>query len=503
MVTVLASFGSAAGMPSLSATSSSVFGRLTGKRQANEVLGEEPFEVSTESTRSKFPNGHRRESSILSLTSSVTDLGHNVRRSVSLRSHRTTPSGSSLSHKPRFPSSGNLLNSSLTTSPVEDDEPQPLPQAPPPNRSRGKLSISARSLSSRFKSTDTLPTLSHLDQVDSTADRPPTAVDASKTPFMLAAPAVPKRAPPERPNLQPQSSFARDISSSHGPTNGATLQPAVTAGGYNPHAVYQQVHETSHKRMATIDYLRKVHEGNVFYFGTLHYSPAALQALTSLHPLKMGRRANNYLVLGYSLPVLLDLNSSTPMEYLKALSALLQEFETYQNLSGFDSSGSTISRGRVGQMLKSGMGLGNRASKGRRASATTDSISLSAQNADLLGLPKSSTDATSPQEGPSPISASGHDFQHLVTPHLPFDPDFSTTFATLCDTLIDTYAKLLHLVSSPDVCAPGVGEAFAKADKAIRKILVSNVMREFEDNTRGGVKGEVAGLGRLVLGGLM
>ena len=90
-----------------------------------------------------------------------------------------------------------------------------------------------------------------------------------------------------------------------------------------------------------------------------------------------------------------------------------------------------------------------------------------------------------------------------MTPHLPFDPDFSTTYATLCDTLIDTYAKLTDLVSTPDACVPGVGEAFAKADKAIRKILVANVVREFEDSTRASVKSEVAGLGRLVLGGLM
>lgn len=86
---------------------------------------------------------------------------------------------------------------------------------------------------------------------------------------------------------------------------------------------------------------------------------------------------------------------------------------------------------------------------------------------------------------------------------MPFEPDFTTTFATLCDTLIDTYARLLDLVSSPEQCSVGVGEAFAKADKAIRKILVANVLREFEDATRAGVKGEVAGLGRLVLGGLM
>ncbi|KAK3710067.1 hypothetical protein LTR37_010498 [Vermiconidia calcicola] len=501
----------------LKIVTSSVFGRLTGKRQtAEQQLGEKrlspPLEVPAESDKSKLINGHKRESSILSLTS-VTDLGHNVRRSVSLRSHRTQPSSGSGSgsgvfgHTPRFPSSGNLITSPLTTSPVEDEEPQSLPHPPssvPPTPRRAKLSMSARSLSSKFKSTDNLPTLSQPGYLESTAERPTTAVEIPKNSHssMLAAPAAPKRAPPDRPILHPQASFTRDISSSHG-TNGISLQPPATVGSHNPQTIYQQIHETSAKRMATVEYLRKVHDGNIFYFGTWHYTPSSLQSIPSMHPLKTGRRANNYLVLGYSLPALLDLNSGSPLEYLKALSALLQEFETYQSLSGFDTSGNSISKGRMGQMLKSGMGLGNRTGKSRRTSTATESVSITTPSPDYLGLPRSATEATSPQEYPSPINASGHDFQYLVTPHLPFDADFNTTYATLCDTLIDTYGKLIDLVPSPDMCGPGVGEAFAKADKAIRKILVSNVMREFEDTTRANVKGEVAGLGKLVLGGLM
>lgn len=525
-------------MPSLS-SSSSVFGRLTGKKQQQQQQGPDTQQsagagsnVSSEETavsppslplatvaegegvgieKSKFQhNGHhRRKSSILSLTSSVSDIGHNVRRSASLRSHRTQPSSGSGTFGHRFASSGNAITSPLTTSPVEDDEQdlQALPPTPGTQRPRGKFALATRSLSQKFKSTDTLPTFSRQDQDEPLPDRPPTAIEISKTPSMVTAPAVPKRAPPDKPPLQPQASFtsaaSRDISSSHG-MNGGPLQHAQTnpgsvAGAYNPYSIYQQIHETSAKRMATIDYMRKVHEGNIYYFSTLHYSPAALQSLPSLHPLKMGRRANNYLVLGNSLPALLDLNSGSAMEYLKALSALLQEFETYQNLSGVDTTGNSLSRGRMGQMFKSGMGLG--IGKARRASTATDAIALP-PNGDMLGLPKSGVDPHSPLES-SPVNASGHDFLHLVTPHLPFEPDFTTTFATLCDTLIDTYARLLDLVASPDQCSVAVGEAFGKADKAIRKILVANVLREFEDTTRASVKGEVAGLGRLVLGGLM
>lgn len=518
-------------MPSISASSSSVFQRLTGKRPPQEIHGSgtdsPPFEPPPQGDRNRLLDGHKRESSILSLTSSVSDLGHNVRRSVSLRSHRTQNSsgGSSIGHRSRYPSSSNLLTKSppLTlTSPVEAHEP-PQPEtprrqhtAPHQPRSHGKLSTSARSLSHRFKSTDTLALGLGIgpDQTNSAADDPPPvpAIEPLKTPtFMLAAaPSIPKRPPPDRPTLSSQNSFGRDVSTSHSVANGAPLQPSstasvVTSGHGNPNSIYQTIQETSTKRMATIDYLRKVHEGNIFYFSTLHYTPSGLNSnIPSLQTHKLARRATSYLLLGYSLPLLLDLNAGSPLEYLKTLSALLQEFETYQNLSGYDGSGSSLSRARVGQMFKSGMGLGKGSAMrtGRRQSATTDSIALDTHKLNMLGLPQSGADAGSPQDVPSPIS-SGHDFHHLLTPHLPFDPDFGTTFATLCDTLIDTYASLLSQISGPDICTPAVGEAFAKADKAVRKILVSNVVQEFENSTRQGVKGEVAGLGKLVLGGLM
>lgn len=440
---------------------------------------------------------HRRESSLLSLTNSVSDIGHNVRRSVSLRSHRSQHSGS-FTHKARYPSSGTHIPSSLSPSPTHTATYPP----PRPPGSRGKLSVSGRPFSQKTKSFENVhnvgPTI--LDGVD---DRPPlTAVEPPKTPFsMLVAPFGShglKRQESERPSLASQPSFIREVpptrdgaQSQHAPS----VQTVTSTGGQNPHAVYQQIHDTSAKRMATIDYLRKVHEGNLYYLSTLHYTPAQIASLPSQHAYKLGRRATNYLLLGYSLPALLDLNSGSPLEYLKALSALMQEFETYQSLSPNDGF-SSLSRGRVGQMFKHSMGLG----KGRRASTATDSLAI---DTNMLSLPTSASSASSPQDIPSPVNYSGHEFQHLLTPHLPFDPDFGTTFATLCDTLIDTYANLLNLVTGPEVCGLAVGEAFAKADKAVRKILVANVMREFEDSTRAGIKGEVAGLGKVVLGGLM
>nr|POE52054.1 hypothetical protein CFP56_52435 [Quercus suber] len=516
--------------------SSGVFGRLTGKRQQGQTLpyanassasalsaspvtspstdtitGPPPDDVPELERRQTTGTSHRRESSILSLTNSVTDLGQNVRnvrRSVSLRSHRTNPSTSSTSsvrpaNYPRNPSMSNVNNlpSQLVESPELEQEQDPVHTSPIPPRSRGKLSISARSFSNRFKSTDTLPILSP----ESAEDPPPVPqIESNRTTTgAMLAPTQPRRPPPEKPVLTSQQSFSRDPASSFGtglplPHNLATANLNVN-GSYNPTAIYQNIHETAAKRMATIEYMRKVHDGNVFYFSTLHLTSATLGTMSSLQQHKLGRRATSYMVLGYSLPALLDMNSGTALEYLKAFSALLQEFETYQSLMGFDSSGSSLSRGRVGQMFKSSMGLGTRSGKARRTSAATESVAIDPKL--MLGAPSLSNDPTSPLDIPSPVL--GHEFQHLLTPNLPFDPDFSTTYATLCDTLVDTYAKLVDLVTGPEMCTPSVGDAFIKADKSVRKILVSNVIREFDDTTRANVKGEVAGLGKLVLGGLM
>lgn len=97
----------------------------------------------------------------------------------------------------------------------------------------------------------------------------------------------------------------------------------------------------------------------------------------------------------------------------------------------------------------------------------------------------------------------GEEYTHLLTPSLPFDPDFYETFATLCDVLIDCYTKLMSLIPTPRDCTPAVAEMFTKVDGKVRKIIVQGVVKEFEDSSRMGVKGEIAGVGKAVLGALM
>ena len=206
-----------------------------------------------------------------------------------------------------------------------------------------------------------------------------------------------------------------------------------------------------------------------------------------MHYSKLGRRASNYLLLGTSIPPLLDMNSDNPLDYLRSLAALLAEYDTYQQLNNPD--GSVGARGRMGAMFKSGM----RGVKGRRSSsAAIESLSESVESAQLDSLPL-----------PPVSSGNLPEFTYLQTPSLPFDPDFDTAFATLSDILIDTYSGVVQLLPNTESVGPGVGEAFGKADKILRKVLVQNAVQELGDTTRREVRSEIGGLGRLVLGGLM
>lgn len=224
---------------------------------------------------------------------------------------------------------------------------------------------------------------------------------------------------------------------------------------------------------------------------------------------KLSRRAVNYLLLGLSLPPILDV-SSTPFEYMRALNALLLEFEAYQQVHPPDgSSSSSLARARIPQMFKRAAHAGT---KTRRASSATE-IGLPMQTSDPSDL-KSAANNISPANAAAasmisfPLTESsdllpGEEYTYLLTPSLPFEPDFFETFATLCDVLIDCYTRILTLVSSPSTCTVGLGELFSKADAKLRKIMVAGAVREFEDASRNNVKNEVSGVNRVVLGGLM
>ncbi|KAH6674097.1 hypothetical protein B0J14DRAFT_31255 [Halenospora varia] len=289
----------------------------------------------------------------------------------------------------------------------------------------------------------------------------------------------------------------------HGSAGGQlTYAPLQPPSPTLENITYQHIQETSSKRISTLDYLRKAHEGRVYWFNTLLFNKPDLQRMPYFDNRKLARRATNYLLLGLSLPTVLDLNASTSLEFLKTLNALLAEFESYQQIHPPDGS-SSLSRGRFPQMFKRATGTG---SKGRRTSSAAE-IGLpmgndSSDSKSMGGNSSGGSSATTVPIGETDLLP-GEEYTYLLTPSLPFDPDFYETFATLCDVLIDCYTKLMSLVSSPRECNPTMAEMFTKADARVRKIIVQGVVKEFEDSSRVGVKSEVAGVGRVVLGGLM
>ncbi|KAH8821007.1 hypothetical protein F5884DRAFT_70842 [Xylogone sp. PMI_703] len=266
---------------------------------------------------------------------------------------------------------------------------------------------------------------------------------------------------------------------------------------------YQHIQEMASKRMQTLYYLRKVHEGRVYWFNTVLFNKNDLQRMPYFEPRKLARRATNYLLLGLSLPVVLDINASSPLELLRTLNALFAEFESFQQVHPPDGSASSLTRGRFPQMFK----RSNVAGAGRRRTSSAADIGLpmGSENADSKssnGGISAGTSTTAVPLGEADLLP-GEEYTHLLTPSLPFDPDFYETFATLCDVLIDCYTKLMALIPAPRDCTPVIAELFTKMDARVRKIIVQGVVKEFEEGSRVGVRGEIAGVGKVVLGALM
>lgn len=136
------------------------------------------------------------------------------------------------------------------------------------------------------------------------------------------------------------------------------------------------------------------------------------------------------------------------------------------------------------------------------------STQLPASNTSAPGAASFSTTSAFPMPGPqdaanSTLTPNEGPYTHLITPPLPFAPDFYTVFATLCEVLIDVYQRLLQLLSGPDTCTPGLSEMFTKVDARIRKVMVGGILKEFETSSRDNAKKELMSVQRVVLGGLM
>lgn len=211
-------------------------------------------------------------------------------------------------------------------------------------------------------------------------------------------------------------------------------------------------------------------------------------------PRKLSRKATNYLLLGVSLPVVVDLYSANASEFVRSLNLLLAEYDSFQQLHN-----DSASRNRIPNMFR------RPGVKSRRSTSNTDVHSIAE---DSLGGPSPGGLNTAPASVMNFAASEsdlfpGEEYTHLLTPALPFEPDYFETFATLCDVLIDCYTRLLDLLPTPRECPPSLAEQFSKMDSKIKKLIFQGVVKEFEDHSRSNVKTEVANIGKVVLSGLM
>ncbi|KAF3760587.1 hypothetical protein M406DRAFT_268335 [Cryphonectria parasitica EP155] len=289
------------------------------------------------------------------------------------------------------------------------------------------------------------------------------------------------------------------------------MLPPPSAGALQGESsmVHQHIQEMANKRISTLEYLRKAHEGRVYWFNTVLFDKPDLARMPYFDNRRLARRATNYLLLGLSLPTVIDLNSNTPMEFLRTFNLLLSEFDSFQSLHP-ETGGPSSALGRARIPNLNVFRRATPSAKARRSSSANNEIL-----AGVPGVSSAAGSATSVMNGlggsASVVSFGqseadllpGEEYVHLLTPSLPFDPDFFETFATLCDVLIDAYTRLLSLLPTPRECNAAVAELFTKADSRVRKIIVQGVVKEFEETSRNGVRTEVANVGKIVLGGLM
>lgn len=333
-----------------------------------------------------------------------------------------------------------------------------------------------------------------------------TAPPAIPPDFALAATAKLSKEPEIVPSPASTDSFAKMMGraaptpiNGYYPPNPAASPPLIQN---EIPSLHQHIHEVANKRISTLDYLRKAHEGRVYWFNTLLFDKPDLARMPYFDSRKLAYRATNYLLLGLSLPAVIDLNSATALEFLRSLNTLLAEFESYQQIhteNGVNTS--SLSRARIPNMFRRGAG-----GKGRRQSGAADmyadtSNSNLASGSAVNSVPTSVINFGLGGEGNDLVP--GEEYTHLLTPKLPFDPDFFETFATLCDVLIDCYSKLMTLLPTPKDCTPIIAELFTKADSKVRKIIIQGVVKEFEESSRAGLKQEVTNVGKVVLGGLV
>ncbi|KAI8065911.1 hypothetical protein BC940DRAFT_275514 [Gongronella butleri] len=186
------------------------------------------------------------------------------------------------------------------------------------------------------------------------------------------------------------------------------------------------------KRVSTIQYLSRTHQGNTHWFNTILL---AKDDLRDMYPnAKMMKRSCHFYTLGLSLGHVLDIH--TPIDFVKALAQLLSEFDAHTN---------DTSRQKMKNIFRK------------------------TKNKDDAGYDVG-------------------DYVYLTVPHIPHELDYFEVLFTLCDVLIETYHKF---ISQPDQqCTQPYFELVLKCDGKFKK-LFAMMTKELDMLARNAIKDEL------------
>ncbi|EJU05519.1 hypothetical protein DACRYDRAFT_92794 [Dacryopinax primogenitus] len=191
-----------------------------------------------------------------------------------------------------------------------------------------------------------------------------------------------------------ESSEGRNVGGAISPTGG-NIQPVGTAS-----ASADLLRDMVAKRMKTFTFLKTVHEGKGHWLQSIQFTRQELDR--EFDNAKMRKRTHRFHVLGLSLSSLWDI--SAPNDFLRALLAILDEFDHFQDDVNYKPKMRNLFRGVSSKQLRKG------------------------------------------SAGDTPYADFFLDGATLLTPPFPFPLDYSQTLYTLYDILLETYHKMYRFL---------------------------------------------------------
>ncbi|KAJ1918199.1 hypothetical protein H4219_002756 [Mycoemilia scoparia] len=227
------------------------------------------------------------------------------------------------------------------------------------------------------------------------------------------------------------------------------------------------------------------------YLNTLVFDPESLQ--DTFNNAKMRKRTRLYFVLGASLGPILTISS--PQDYIKALSILMNEFDTFLSegggsLGGSGGSGSGSSSTNIGG---SGAGGGSGSGSGGGSGAPTGmGNGGSGGRFKKRGIFRKSRGHDDGGSNSQSLGIDTGDFSYLDTHIPPFDLSFLQVFDTFCQITIIMYSRLADVLSSVPI-TQAVFDTVGRIDQRFRKVTVT-ITKELEEFSKDAITRELRSL---------